>query len=107
MSHIIILIEIQKSLIEKVEPNDKVEPMDVLSYGNFFTKLQPFLLNFSKIHFVDGTNFNNFEVRLLEEFLGVEHELEFELDETKGFNCLSQPIEFCLGPHKGMSHITK
>ena len=55
------------SEIEKFD-RTKVDPIKILSYGNYATKLEPFFKefsNFSKIHFVDGTHFDNREVQLL------------------------------------------
>ena len=43
----------------------------------------------------------NVEAAHVEKELGLEHELEFEFNEQKGFNCLIQPQKFCLSDAKG------
>ena len=37
----------------------------------------------------------------LEDKLGIDHELHFEYNKKKQFNCLSQPVPYCLSDAKG------
>ena len=41
------------------------------------------------------------EVYYLEDRLGIDHELHFEYNKKKQFNCLSQPVPYCLSDAKG------
>ena len=43
----------------------------------------------------------NVEAAHLEEQLGLKHELKFEFNKQKGFNCLTQPQKYCLSDAKG------
>ena len=82
---------------------------DFLAYGNYFTQLTPFIDEFGvdKIHFVDGTKMSGSgalaleEASHLERFLQVENELQFGINDEKGFTCLTEPVEFCLSGAKG------
>ena len=37
----------------------------------------------------------------MEDRLGIDHELHFEYNEKKKFNCLSKPVPYCLSDAKG------
>jgi hypothetical protein len=79
---------------------------DFLAYGNYFTQLYPFLKEFdlSNIHFMDGMNRDaELEAKKFEQFLGLEHELHFRANLTKGFMCLHKPLVHCLSAAKGRS----
>ena len=43
----------------------------------------------------------NEETAYLEEQLGIEKELKFEFNEEKKFNCLTEPVPYCLSDAKG------
>ena len=43
----------------------------------------------------------NEETAYLEEQLGIEQELKFEFNEEKKFNCLTEPVPYCLSDAKG------
>ena len=43
----------------------------------------------------------NVEASHLEEHLGLKHELKFEFNKQKGFNCLTKPQKYCLSDAKG------
>ena len=43
------------------------------------------------------------EFSKIEEFFGLENELEFRFNRTKGFPCLHRPVPYCLSAAKGMN----
>ena len=51
-------------------------------------------------HFVFPIKGNQ-ETKYLEEELELKHELEFEFNSNKGFNCLVEPTDYCLSDAKG------
>ena len=68
------------------------------------------VFNFSNFVFVDGSGIienPTREFQNLENYFGVEHQLEFEFNEEKGYPCLKRPIEMCLGADKGKNIIKK
>ena len=92
-------IELQRS---KVHPTHAL--MD--TRGFYFDDLQPYLKLFSKdqIFFIDGDSIvknPTAEFGLIEDFLDVNRELKFSYNEIRGFHCLEEPTEMCLGGNKG------
>ena len=85
----------------------KTPGMDtIISFGEFFRQLTSYLKVFhsSEIAFVDGdgtVSNPGREFKMLEQFFGVGHELEFEFNAEKGYPCLKEPIEMCLESDKG------
>ena len=65
--------------------------------------MAPFIEVFGidKVIFVDGTNMGNSEAVYLETQLGLKHQLHFEINAKKHFNCLTKPNAFCLSDAKG------
>ena len=75
----------------------------LLRYGNYATQLKPFIEVFGidNVIILDGANMNTAEAQYFESRLNLEHELKFAFNERKHFNCLSEPIEYCLSDAKG------
>ena len=72
----------------------------------FHQQLTPFLEVFDSKNFlfVDGVRIvsdPNSEFAEFEKFFDLDHELEFEMNEEKGYPCLKKPVKFCLGGEKG------
>ena len=44
------------------------------------------------------------EFSKIEEFFGLENELEFRFNRTKGFPCLHRPVPYCLSAAKGLNY---
>ena len=65
--------------------------------------MTPFIEVFGidKVIFVDGTNMGNSEAVYLETRLGLKHQLRFEFNAKKHFNCLTAPHAYCLSDAKG------
>ena len=65
--------------------------------------MTPFIEVFGieKVIFVDGTNMGNIEANNLETRLGLKHQLHFEFNAKKHFNCLTEPHAYCLSDAKG------
>ena len=86
-----------------------LEPMvEIAQYGNYFTQLQPYFEVFGnsseRFHFVDGgaiLSNPKSEFAKIERFFGLDSELEFRFDRTKGFPCLQRPVPYCLSDAKG------
>ena len=58
----------------------------------------------SNIHLIDGSNLvknPQMEFDLLAKFFDKPAELKFKFNETKGFECLSEPVPQCLEASKG------
>ena len=85
----------------------KLPAMDVIiTYGEYYEQLKPYMetFNISNFHFVDGGGIVENPAREFmefEDFFGVEHELEFKFNSTKGYPCLTRPVPMCLGKDKG------
>ena len=96
---------------EKPEPLDGALWHDLQQYGNYSSQLRPFFDHFrrNRFHFIDAqsvlTNPDS-EFHLIEDFLKLNHELQFSFNQTKGFPCLDKPIPFCLADSKGRSRGT-
>jgi len=77
--------------------------MRFLRYGNYHQQLLPFLEVFGTdgVIIMDGSNMGNVEVAYLEQRLSLAHQLEFEFNAKKKFNCLASPLEYCLSDAKG------
>ena len=83
---------------------------DIAQFGNYFTILQQFIEVFDnsteQFHFVDGGAILSNpkpEFANIEKFFGLESELEFRFNRTKGFPCLHRPVPYCLSDAKGIS----
>ena len=65
--------------------------------------MAPFIEVFGKdkVILVDGTNMGNAEAGHLEARLGLKHQLHFEFNSKKNFNCLTAPHAYCLSDAKG------
>ena len=50
---------------------------------------------------MDGSDMGNVEAAYLEQRLGLAHQLKFEFNDKKKFNCLASPLEYCLSDAKG------
>ena len=81
---------------------------DIAEYGNYFTQLEPYFEVFGnstdRFHFVDGGAILSNpkpEFAEIENFFGLESELEFRFNRTKGFPCLRRPVPYCLSAAKG------
>ena len=78
----------------------------MLSYGNYFTQINPFMKIFpiESFLFLDGGNIlkdPKAEFEVIENFFGVDHELNFRFNVTKGVPCLHKPVPMCLSSAKG------
>ena len=80
----------------------------LLRYGNYATQLKPFIEVFGieNVIILDGANMGNSEAQYFESRLNLEHELQFEFNEQKHFNCLRQPVQYCLSDAKGRPSTT-
>ena len=110
-------IEAMKSLAGYLNPSKNVferqkfylETMgDFITFGNYHTQLKPFLEIFpvENFLFLDGGGIISSpdkEFRKLEDFFETDHKLRFKFNETKGYPCLDQPVQMCLGSGKGHS----
>ena len=84
---------------------------EIIRYGNYYTQLRPYMETFdkSRFHFVDGgclTEKPESEFIEIEKFFGIENELSFQFNETKGFPCLHRPVQMCLSEAKGIANFS-
>ena len=72
--------------------------------------LQPYFEVFGrdKFHFVDGgaiVKDPTPEFAKIQAFFGLENELDFKFNRTKGFSCLHRPVPYCLSAAKGLKKL--